>query len=217
VQLLQRTLGATSQTTLGSAVGLEDPVADKLWRELWNSSVGLDRGAASGVDLDAHGPDGRRVVGHRQRSQSGWAGWWSRMAAIATSGAEADRGSAAGTRGYTSGEEDDDDEAGYCERWEDMVSEVNLFFEWCVVNRLNKVEWLLLGELSYARVSLFCIVPSLLAAPVLTLVLQVTTNGTTTSTRGSTGWLYWCRLDTSTASWWEETPPWATSSSTVGL
>ena len=34
----------------------------------------------------------------------------------------------------------------YCERWEDMVRDVNSFFEWAVANRLNKVEWLLLGN-----------------------------------------------------------------------
>lgn len=32
----------------------------------------------------------------------------------------------------------------YCERWEDMVGDVDLFFEWAIANRLNKVEWLLL-------------------------------------------------------------------------
>jgi len=35
---------------------------------------------------------------------------------------------------------------GYCERWEDMVPDVNAMFEWAVANRLNKVEWLLLGS-----------------------------------------------------------------------
>jgi hypothetical protein len=34
----------------------------------------------------------------------------------------------------------------YCERWEDMVSDVDLFFQWAIANRLNKVEWLLLGN-----------------------------------------------------------------------
>lgn len=34
----------------------------------------------------------------------------------------------------------------YCERWEDMVIDVDYFFEWSVANRLNKVEWLLLGN-----------------------------------------------------------------------
>ena len=34
----------------------------------------------------------------------------------------------------------------YCERWEDMVRDVNVFFEWAVANRLNKIEWLLLGN-----------------------------------------------------------------------
>jgi len=32
------------------------------------------------------------------------------------------------------------------ESWESMVGEVELFFEWCVANRLNAVEWLLLGD-----------------------------------------------------------------------
>ena len=35
---------------------------------------------------------------------------------------------------------------GYCERWEDMVDDVDSMFEWAVANRLNKVEWLLLGS-----------------------------------------------------------------------
>ena len=34
----------------------------------------------------------------------------------------------------------------YCERWEDMVDDVNRLFEWAIANRLNKVEWLLLGN-----------------------------------------------------------------------
>jgi len=34
----------------------------------------------------------------------------------------------------------------YCERWEDMVKDVNSLFEWAVANRQNKVEWLLLGN-----------------------------------------------------------------------
>ena len=34
----------------------------------------------------------------------------------------------------------------FCERWEDMVPEVDVMFEWCVANRLNKVEWMLLGN-----------------------------------------------------------------------
>lgn len=34
----------------------------------------------------------------------------------------------------------------YCERWEDMVGEVDLMFQWALANRLNKIEWLLLGN-----------------------------------------------------------------------
>ena len=34
----------------------------------------------------------------------------------------------------------------YCERWEDMLRDVNNVFEWAVANRLNKLEWLLLGN-----------------------------------------------------------------------
>jgi hypothetical protein len=34
----------------------------------------------------------------------------------------------------------------YCERWEDMVGDVNLLFEWAVANKFNRVEWLLLGN-----------------------------------------------------------------------
>jgi hypothetical protein len=36
--------------------------------------------------------------------------------------------------------------AKYCERWEDMIQDVNSMFEWAIANRLNKVEWLLLGN-----------------------------------------------------------------------
>ena len=39
----------------------------------------------------------------------------------------------------------------YCERWEDMVPQVDLLFEWCVANRLNKVEWMLLGNYKWAE------------------------------------------------------------------
>jgi hypothetical protein len=34
----------------------------------------------------------------------------------------------------------------YCERWEDMVPNVVSLFEWCVANKLNKIEWMLLGN-----------------------------------------------------------------------
>jgi hypothetical protein len=34
----------------------------------------------------------------------------------------------------------------YCERWEDMVADVVKLFEWCVANKLNKIEWMLLGN-----------------------------------------------------------------------
>jgi len=34
----------------------------------------------------------------------------------------------------------------YCERWEDMVDDVNRMMEWHVANRLNAVEWLMLGS-----------------------------------------------------------------------
>jgi hypothetical protein len=34
----------------------------------------------------------------------------------------------------------------YCERWEDMIEDVNILFQWAVANRLNKIEWLLLGN-----------------------------------------------------------------------
>jgi hypothetical protein len=34
----------------------------------------------------------------------------------------------------------------YCERWEDMVPDVVHLFEWCVANKLNKIEWMLLGN-----------------------------------------------------------------------
>ncbi|RYG67560.1 hypothetical protein EON64_07170, partial [archaeon] len=39
----------------------------------------------------------------------------------------------------------------YCERWEDMVPDVDVFFEWCVANRLNKVEWLLLDNFKWGK------------------------------------------------------------------
>jgi len=34
----------------------------------------------------------------------------------------------------------------YCERWEDMISDVDLMFQWAIANRLNKIEWLLLNN-----------------------------------------------------------------------
>ena len=34
----------------------------------------------------------------------------------------------------------------YCELWENMVPDVALFFEWCLAHRLNRVEWILLGN-----------------------------------------------------------------------
>ena len=37
----------------------------------------------------------------------------------------------------------------YCERWEDMVDDVDAMFEWAVANRLNKIEWLLLGNFKW--------------------------------------------------------------------
>jgi hypothetical protein len=40
-------------------------------------------------------------------------------------------------------------ESNYCERWEDMVIDVDYFFEWSVANRLNKVEWLLLSNFKW--------------------------------------------------------------------
>jgi hypothetical protein len=39
--------------------------------------------------------------------------------------------------------------APYCERWEDMVDDVDLLFEWAIANRLNKLEWLLLGSFKW--------------------------------------------------------------------
>lgn len=39
----------------------------------------------------------------------------------------------------------------YCERWEDMVPDVDTFFEWCVANRLSKVEWLLLDNFKWGK------------------------------------------------------------------
>jgi hypothetical protein len=46
----------------------------------------------------------------------------------------------------------------YCERWEDMVDGVNTFFEWAVANRLNRIEWLLLGRFvkEYAKKAWLC-------------------------------------------------------------
>ena len=37
----------------------------------------------------------------------------------------------------------------YCERWEDMVIDVDYFYEWSIANRLNKVEWLLLHNFKW--------------------------------------------------------------------
>lgn len=39
----------------------------------------------------------------------------------------------------------------YCERWEDMVGDVNRLFQWAVANRLNKIEWLLLGNYKWGE------------------------------------------------------------------
>jgi hypothetical protein len=54
----------------------------------------------------------------------------------------------------------------YCERWEDMVDDVNRMFEWIVANRQNKVEWLLLGNFKWGdeadmRIKRFRILTSL--------------------------------------------------------
>ena len=38
------------------------------------------------------------------------------------------------------------DHGTYCERWEDMVPDVDKMFEWAVANKYNRVEWLLLGN-----------------------------------------------------------------------
>eukprot|EP01041_Mallomonas_annulata_P004772 gene4772-9496_t len=37
----------------------------------------------------------------------------------------------------------------YCERWEDMVDDVDKLFEWSIANRLNAIEWLLLGNFKW--------------------------------------------------------------------
>ena len=42
-----------------------------------------------------------------------------------------------------------DSDSVYCERWEDMVDDVDAMFEWAVANRLNKIEWLLLGNFKW--------------------------------------------------------------------
>ena len=42
------------------------------------------------------------------------------------------------------------DRRGYCELWESMVDDVNSLFEWALANRLNKIEWLLLGNFKFA-------------------------------------------------------------------
>jgi hypothetical protein len=34
----------------------------------------------------------------------------------------------------------------YCERWDDMVIDVDYFYEWSIANGLNMIEWLLLGN-----------------------------------------------------------------------
>ena len=44
----------------------------------------------------------------------------------------------------------DKDKQGYCELWESMVDDVNSLFEWALANRLNKIEWLLLGNFKFA-------------------------------------------------------------------
>lgn len=37
----------------------------------------------------------------------------------------------------------------YCELWEDMVQDVDSLFEWAIANKLNKIEWLLLGNFKW--------------------------------------------------------------------
>jgi hypothetical protein len=39
----------------------------------------------------------------------------------------------------------------YCERWEEMIIDVDYFFEWSIANKLNKIEWLLLGNFKWAQ------------------------------------------------------------------
>jgi hypothetical protein len=46
---------------------------------------------------------------------------------------------------------DDADNEHYCELWEDLVHDVNVFFEWCIANKLNKVEWMLLGNYKWGK------------------------------------------------------------------
>lgn len=34
----------------------------------------------------------------------------------------------------------------YCEKWETMVDDVDRMFEWAVANKLNRIEWIMLGR-----------------------------------------------------------------------
>ena len=58
------------------------------------------------------------------------------------------RHSGSRTRGHDSSERGS---SPYCERWEDMIEDVNLMFEWAVANRQNKIEWLLLGSYKWGN------------------------------------------------------------------
>lgn len=50
------------------------------------------------------------------------------------------------TRHMNRSQFDQNPQVTYCERWEDMVGDVNLLFEWVVANKFNRVEWLMLGN-----------------------------------------------------------------------
>jgi hypothetical protein len=34
----------------------------------------------------------------------------------------------------------------FCEKWETMVDDVDRMFEWAVANKLNRIEWIILGR-----------------------------------------------------------------------
>ena len=55
------------------------------------------------------------------------------------------------TKSHSSHQYHKDHNRQYCERWEDMVPDVDMLFQWAIANRLNKLEWLLLGNYKWGE------------------------------------------------------------------
>ena len=125
---------------------------------------GGSEGGAAGLK-DSHA-EFRPGVGS---SHSWVSGWWEWAHSLVPGGRPGQPTQESHPKAGDPGPGQGQDSPSYCQRWEDMVrslvvlyyvlyasvqtfiyitqvGEVNLFFEWALVNRLNKVEWLLLGE-----------------------------------------------------------------------